>query len=325
MQHVLAAAARTFHERIGWNRLGLLLSLAIIGIAAWTLVRLLADVDFAEVLAALHRIPGHTILLAAALVAAAFFTITFYDFFALRTIGRPDIPYPVAALASCTSFTIGHNVGAMVLTAGIVRLRIYSPYNLAMIDIAKIAFVTGLTFWLGNTTVLGLGVLYDPDTASALNQLPDWINRVLAFTALAAIAGYIAWLAFRSRAIGAGEWRLVLPNARLTFLQILIGAADLTFTSLAMYVLLPPMPPIDFLGLMFIFVLATLVGFVSHAPGGFGVFDAAMLVALPQFQKEELLASLLVFRLIYYIAPFLIAVTLLGARELIAWAAARSG
>jgi hypothetical protein len=46
------------------------------------------------------------------------------------------------------------------------------------------------------------------------------------------------------------------------------------------------------------------------------VFDAAMLVALWQFDKEALLAGLLLFRLLYYIAPFAIALVILGSREI---------
>ena len=65
-----------------------------------------------------------------------------------------------------------------------------------------------------------------------------------------------------------------------------------------------------------IFVAATLLGFASHSPGGLGVFDAAMLVALWQFDKEELLAGLLLFRLLYYIIPFALSLLILGAREL---------
>jgi uncharacterized membrane protein YbhN (UPF0104 family) len=45
------------------------------------------------------------------------------------------------------------------------------------------------------------------------------------------------------------------------------------------------------------------------------VFDAAMLVALPQFDKEELIAALLLFRLLYFIVPFSLALLLMGARE----------
>src|SRR5262249_37224133 len=49
---------------------------------------------------------------------------------------------------------------------------------------------------------------------------------------------------------------------------------------------------------------------------GTGVFDAAMLIALWQFDREDVLAGLLLFRLIYYIIPFALALLILGLREL---------
>jgi uncharacterized membrane protein YbhN (UPF0104 family) len=63
-------------------------------------------------------------------------------------------------------------------------------------------------------------------------------------------------------------------------------------------------------------VSATLLGFASHSPGGLGVFDAAMLVALIEFNKAELLAGLLLFRLLYYVIPFALSLLILGVREL---------
>ena len=117
-------------------------------------------------------------------VAAGYFTLTFYDLFALRTIGRPDIPYRVAALAGFTSYAVGHNVGASAFTGGAVRYRIYSRHGLSAIDVAKVCFIAALTFWLGNATVLGLGVAYAPQAASAIDQLPPWFNRVLAFAVI---------------------------------------------------------------------------------------------------------------------------------------------
>jgi glycosyltransferase 2 family protein len=80
--------------------------------------------------------------------------------------------------------------------------------------------------------------------------------------------------------------------------------------------LLPGEPRVDFVTIAVVFVSATLLGFASHAPGGLGVFDAAMLVALWQFDKESVLAGLLLFRLLYYIAPFTLALIILGTREL---------
>src|SRR5205823_4249193 len=169
------------------------------------------------------------------------------DFFALRTIGKKQIPYRIAALSSFTSYTIGHNIGATVFTGGAIRFRIYSDYGLTAIDVAKICFLSGLTFWLGNLFVLGIGMSWHPWAASGIFLLP---------------------------------------------------------------------PDIDFISLAVVFILATLLGFASHAPGSIGVFDAAMLAALPEFGKEQLLATLLVFRVLYFLIPFSISISIMGTREL---------
>jgi hypothetical protein len=42
-----------------------------------------------------------------------------------------------------------------------------------------------------------------------------------------------------------------------------------------------------------------------------------MMIALWQFDKEDLLAGLLLFRLLYYIIPFLISLTILAFREFV--------
>ncbi len=106
-------------------------------------------------------------------------------------------------------------------------------------------------------------------------------------------------------------------------LQIVIGIIDLSCCAAAMYMLMPDQPNVGFVTVAVIFVAATLLGFASHAPGGLGVFDAAMLVALYQFNKEDLLAGLLLFRLLYYIIPFVISLLVLGIREISLGRAAR--
>lgn len=316
MLNSLRAATRFIQNSIGWNRIGVCLSVAIIAIAAMVLVHMLRNIDVDEVYAALRATEPRNIAAAAAFVAGGYFTLTFYDWFALRTIGRKQIPYRVAALAGFTSYSVGHNIGATVFTGGAVRYRIYSAYGLDAVEVAKICFVAGLTFWLGNVTVLGLGITIDPIAASAIDQLPSFPNRCIGVVLLTILATYVAWVWSGPREIGQGGWKVKLPNGPTTMLQIVIGIVDLGFCALAMYMLLPDEPNIGFISLAVIFVSATLLGFASHAPGGLGVFDAAMLVALWQFDKEKVLAGLLLFRVLYYLAPFAIALTILGVREI---------
>jgi glycosyltransferase 2 family protein len=321
MYRFLTALQRGFHDWIGWKRLGIAASLFIIVIATMTLIRMLKGVDVNVILLALRDTSPAQIALAALCVACAFFTLTFYDLFALRTIGKKHVPYRIASLASFTSYTVGHNVGATVFTGGAIRFRIYSEWGLSAIDVAKICFVSGLTFWLGNLCVLGLGMIWHPDAATSMpivDVLPADGVRLIGVGCLAGITAYLVWLAMAPgrRELGQNGWKVVLPSARLTLLQIAIGVIDLTFCALAMYILMPSQPDIDFLSLAVVFILATLLGFASHAPGSLGVFDAAMLVALPQFSKEHLLAAILVFRLLYFVVPFFISITILASREL---------
>ena len=286
MLHPLRAAARLIDRKIGWNWIGLALSLVIIAAAA----------DGALPHAARHRVRRcgrsakttelYDIVLASSFVAAGYFTLTFYDLFALRTIGARHIPYRIAALGGFTSYSIGHNVGASVFTGGAVRYRVDSAWGLTAIDVAKICFIAGLTFWLGNVAVLGLGIAYLPSAASAIDQCRRF-NRIIAFAALGLLSGYVAWVWLKPRVIGRSDWVVTLPGGPLTLLQIVIGIVDLSCCALAMYVLLPEDPHVAFIKLAVIFVSATLLGFASSSPGGLGVFDAAMLVALIEFDARS--------------------------------------
>jgi uncharacterized membrane protein YbhN (UPF0104 family) len=313
----LRAIAHFCQRRIGWRNVGVALSVAIIVAAAVVLHRMLNGIDIDDVVDAIVATRWQSVAIAAAFVAAGYFTLTFYDLYALRTIGKTAIPYRIAALAGFTSYSVGHNLGASVVTGSAVRYRIYSAHGLDAIDVAKVCFVAGLTFWLGNAAVLGLGIAYQPEAASAIDQLPSELNRLLAIVVLAALLAYVGWVWHGGRVIGKGGFKVTLPNGPLTLLQIAIGIVDLAFCALAMHALLPVEPAIDFITLAVIFVSATLLGFASHSPGGIGVFDAAMLVALYHFDREELLASLLLFRLLYYITPFALALLVLGMRELV--------
>jgi glycosyltransferase 2 family protein len=312
----LLKTAELIRAWVGWRWIGYALSAVIIVVSAVVLWRILRDLQIEGVVDALRGTPPHKIIAAAVFVAAAFVTLTFYEFFGLRTIGMAHVPYRIAVMGSLTGYSIGHNVGAPAITGGAVRYRIYSPWGLRVIDIAKLCFITGLTFWLGNTTVLSLGMIIEPQAVTAVDHLPSLANRIVGIVGLGFLIIYVVWAWRRQRTIGRNSWIVNLPSGPLTFLQIGIGILDLACTAYAMYLLMPEQPPIDFMTLAVIFASATLLGFASHAPGSMGVFDAAMLVALKQFDKEQLVAALLLFRLLYFVIPFACALATLGLREI---------
>jgi len=307
---------QTIARGVGRNRISFAISLVIVAIAAATLYHLLRGIDVGKVIAALKAQSVLHILIAGALVVAGYANLICYDLFALHTIGKRSIPLRVVAFASFTSYTIGHSLGAATLTCGLLRFRVYSFWGLNVLDIAKIAFVTGMTFWLGNMFVLGGAVAYVPAALSVVDGLPPWINRLIGLSGLFAIACYLIWLIAGARIVGRANWQIVLPSPRRTLLQIGIGALDRCLASLSIFMLLPASPPVGFATIVVIFVLATLLGAVSHAPGSLGVVEAAILIGLPQYQREALLATLLTFRVLDFFLPLMLAMAMFGLREL---------
>ena len=305
MLNWLRAVARFFTNTIGWNRIGFLLSVAIIAVAVFVLVHMLHDLDIDQVFAALKAVTPHRIAVAAVFVAGGYFTLTFYDWFALRTIGRPDVPYYTAALSGFTSYAVGHNIGATVFTGGAVRYRIYSARGLTAVEVAKICFVAGLTFWLGNATVLGLSVALDPHAAGPITQLPGWINRLIAFGILGVLFSYIGWVWSAPRTIGTPTGRSNCRAGRRRCCRLCIGMFDL-----------------GLLRAGHVHAAADRASHrLRHHRGGVRVGDLARLRQpcarrarrvrrgdagrrCGSSTRKTLVAGLLLFRLLYYIVPF---------------------
>ena len=295
--------------------LGVVVSVAIAALAVFALTHALKNVDYDEVFAVVRRTNAGLIALALMLVAISYGSLTLYDLLALRTIGRKDIPYRIAALASFTSYPIAHGVGAVALISPLIRYRIYSCNGLGPVDVANICFLTGLTFWLGNLTALGLSLFYESGAISLMDYLPPQLNRLLAAALLLGIVTFLVWSWLSPRSIGTRRWPVRLPSGPMVLLQIAIGIVDLGAAALAMHVLIPAGMNIGIFRLTAVFIAATLLGFAIHTPAGIGVFDAAILIGLGGEDREPLIAALLMFRFLYHFLPLVMALGLFGGVE----------
>ena len=314
-EHDPPAASPTLLARINWHRVGLALSAIILLVSGIVLYHRLRGLDWGAVAAAVAAVSPAHIAGAAFFVACGYVTLTLYDWFALRTVGASQVPWRVAALTGITSYAIGHGIGAMAFVSAAIRYRIYSRWGLNVVDVVKICFIAGLTFWLGNITALSIGMTSMPAAARAVDQIPEWGNRLIGIGVLTALTGYLVWTWGRRRFVGLNGAGVSLPSGAMTLLQIGIGLTDLSCCSLVMYLLMPSLPASDFVLLAVIVVFGTLLGFLSHAPGSLGALDATMLIGLPTFDRVELVATLLLYRLLYFVAPFALALAALGLRE----------
>ena len=281
----------------------------LLGVALWVLVRQVEAIGVGNVLAALRSERPDTVGLAAALVALNYFILTFHDQLAVRYIGRRLSLWRVSA-TSFLGFAVSNSVGFGVFSGATVRFRFYSRWKVTAGEISRIiAFYSGSTV-LGLAVISGCSLAFDPPGAlTAL--LPELSLRVLGAALLAGVAAYVLSCVVRREPLRIGSFSLPLPSPGLSVGQVVISSVDWVLCASILYVLLPePRPP--FFEMAGAFAGAQLAGIVSHVPGSLGVFESLMVLSLRNsVDVTRLLQALLLFRVLYYVLPFAIALVVI--------------
>ena len=303
--------ATSLHQRGGvprpvWTAL---LVAVVAALAASSLGRLAREVHPADIMATLAALPGWRIAAALGCTAMSHLLLTFYDVLALRTVGA-RVPWRTAARAAFTSYTLSHNLGFAALTGGSARLRIYGAAGLRPATVAQIVVIAGIAFWGGVASVAALCLLLAPQPVAIAGFV---LSRLAAHVAGAAFLSLLATALLvlerrRSLRDRLARW-VPVPGAPLALLLLGVSALDLACAALALFVLLPVLPPGAYPGLYLAYALAIIAGLVTHVPGGLGVFEAIFLSALPHGGSPEI-AALIAYRAIYYLLPLAVSLAL---------------
>ncbi|MFN3371836.1 MAG: lysylphosphatidylglycerol synthase domain-containing protein [Sphingomonadaceae bacterium] len=305
----------------GWlgrhrTKLSLAMTALVLVLAGLALKTILADLDWAEVTAAFAAITAHQIALSLGLTALSYLVLTGYDVLALNAMGKPQ-RYWRAALGSFTAYTFSHNLGFAPITGAAARWRAYRGTNLNAADIARIVVIAGVTFWLGIFLLLGVFLILFPGALRIEDRvLPHATQAAIGVVVLAGILAYLVACARQTGPLSILGWRLPVPTLRQAFLQFALAATDIAIASAALLVLLPPESWHHYPDFLVAYVVAMVVALITHAPGGLGVFEAVILVTLPEVDRPALVSALILYRIIYYWLPFALALLLLGANEL---------
>ncbi|MFC3690876.1 bifunctional lysylphosphatidylglycerol flippase/synthetase MprF [Chenggangzhangella methanolivorans] len=307
---------RAWAATVPWRAVGAIGSLLLFAIVLVVLHNLVEEVKLEDVKTAISATPWRTLAIALLATAASYVALTGYDWFGIIHIKRREVGYPVAALASFTGYALSYTIGFQLVVAGAVRYRIYAGAGLGAAEVAAITAISALTLWLGIFFTLALGLVTEAPDVSKLDGLSPAVNMALGIAILAAIAAYVFWISRKERSVTVEGYTLALPGVKSTGAQILIGLVDLLGAAFALWILLPPDAVIAFPTFAALFVVAMTLGMLSHAPGGAGVIEATVLLALPGLPPDKVLASLLLWRVVYYLIPFTLALGLLGGSEL---------
>ncbi len=282
--------------------------LVVAAIAIWVLDRFLHDISFAQVRDAAARIPTSDLLAAVLLTVLSFAAVAVYDVVAVETVIPGRIPRLLSAFVGATGYAISNALGFAILTGGALRYRIYAGEGVALPDIGRIVGTSWLAIWFAFAVMIALGLILDPAGAPVFDRLDPRIDVALGILLILAVAGFVLWLSGGEREAGLGRLTIRLPSSRGALLQLAAGIVDVGAAAGVLWVLLPDAVQTSPALFMLIYVIATIVGIASHAPGGLGAFEATMIAALGIGGDPDALAALLLYRLAYTVLPFLLAV-----------------
>jgi hypothetical protein len=97
-----------------------------------------------------------------------------------------------------------------------------------------------------------------------------------------------------------------LPSGRIALLQLALSAVNWLLIGAVVWTLLQR--HVDYPTVLSVLLVAAVAGVITHVPAGLGVLEAVFVALLAhRVPQGELLAGLLAYRAIYYLAPLAIA------------------
>lgn len=293
------------------SRLAPLLSLALFAAALWVLHRELTMHPPREIWRAIHAIPRLTLWAAIGLMALGYSFLPLYDAIGLAYVGR-RLGLKRTGFVGFVANSFSQTLGFGLLTGGGIRFRIYAAWGLSAAEITQIIAISALTSWSGGLTLAGIGLLTGPVPKSTASVPGPLLGGAFLFV----IGGYLVASFLKLGPIRIAGWDVAIPRPKLAVLQVAMATTDWMVAASVLYVLIPPGSHVQFSTFVAVFMLGHLVGVVSHVPGGLGVFETTVLLLLKDnVPTAAILGSLLVFRIIFFIVPFVVALIMFGIYE----------
>ena len=279
------------------------LAAAVLALAGFALWQQFQSLTLAQLRGAWMATAPARIVWSLLATAVSFACLASYERFATERMVPGRVPRAMALRVGALAHALSNTLGLHALTGSAFRFQQYRRYGLGPGDVGKVLAMVAVSVALG-VLVVGAGAL-----AWLQFSATAWPLKLAALASLAVVAFAMT----RSSRIRALASTLAWPTlSRL----VPVAALEMAAAIAALYVLLPAGSSPGLAAFTLIFVGAMGLGIVSHAPGGIGVFEATMLAALPSAHHAGVLVALLLYRAIYNLLPFALAVLVLALQAL---------
>lgn len=283
-----------------------LIGIVAVILSGWLLFKELKSLSAVDVLNSLAAIPLHRWALAVGATFVAYGALAWYDRIALLHLNKP-LGWGFISLVSFTTYALSHNIGASVLSGAAVRYRAYSTKGLNAVEIGILVALCSFTFGLGTIMLGGFVLIGEPELVTRLFDIPEASGRIVGVGLLLLVALYVLGSVLGLRPMRIGRYELIYPRPRIVMRQLLAAPIELLGAAGIIYFALPEASNPGFFVVAGVFLGSFSAALLSHAPGGLGVLEFVFLKAMPDVPASDVVAALLVFRLLYLLIPLVFA------------------
>jgi len=299
-------------KKYGWTLIGLLAML----ISIYLLYNKLQNISLEDVVARLRELSFHHWALAVVFALVSYAALAGYDRIALRHLGK-HISWIFITLCSFTTYALSHNIGASAFSGALVRYRAYSSKGMTGAEVAVLVAFCSFTFILGTILLSGIVLVWHPDLIGNIHKtLSPRAACFIGWCFIAFIILYIlgSLLGLKPLKIGS-KFQLAYPHPKIVAQQLIIGPLELIGAAGIIYSVLPGNP--DFIVVLGVFLASFTATLLINAPaGGIGVLEYLFMEGMPDTPKADVIAALIVFRLLYLIIPLIISIFIVAAFEI---------
>jgi glycosyltransferase 2 family protein len=285
--------------------------LAAILVSLRALVDELRGLSLNEFLASFQAISLESWLLAIGSTLVAYAALAAYDRLALDHLGH-RISLWFITLCSFTTYALSHNLGASVFSGAVVRYRAYRSKGLTPGEVGVLVAFCSFTFTLGTLMLSAIVLLLRPNIIERFSEfLPIEMSLTTGGLILALIALYVLGSLVGMRPLRTRWFQLHYPRPSIVLRQLIIAPVELLGAAGIIYFALPEAGNPGYVVILGIFLASFSAALLSHAPGGIGVLEFVFIAALPEMDPADVLAALAIFRLLYLLVPFVLALVVI--------------
>ncbi len=245
-------------------------------------------------------------------VCLTYGALSLNDRYCLSMIGK-SLNVGRTLRASIAAYALAKTLGYSWAIASTARARLYGKWGLTQSEIGALSMATGTSVQIGGLCAAALGLLFGAIEIANHGKFSAGFWWLIALVLIIPASAWI-FVAYKgNQSFKWGTTNIKFANPKRSFAHLSLVMLDKIGAALALYLLLPDHGGWSFPPFLAVFILAGLLGAISGAPGGLGVFEAAILTMAPTSQNIPGAAvALVVYRLIYNIFPLLAATIILG-------------